>query len=38
VPNAELYDWVTGGAIPENYDTVVLRLLVEFHMLGADRP
>jgi antitoxin CptB len=38
VPNAELYAWVTGGAIPENYDTVVLRLLVEFHMLGADRP
>lgn len=32
VPNAELYAWVTGDrAIPANYDTSVLRLLVTFH-------
>jgi antitoxin CptB len=31
-PNAELYAWVTGGRnIPANYDTTVLRQLIDFH-------
>jgi antitoxin CptB len=34
VPNAELYAWVCGATVPDNHDTIVLRLLVEFHMLG----
>jgi antitoxin CptB len=32
VPNAELYAWVAGDeAVPESYDTAVLRQLIVFH-------
>ena len=35
VPNAELYAWVCGDtAVPENFDTAVLRQLVDFHNRG----
>jgi antitoxin CptB len=40
VPNAELYAWVVGdAAAPANYDTPVLRRLIDFHMgtgMGAE--
>jgi antitoxin CptB len=32
VPNAELYGWVSGGeAVPQTFDTAVLRRLIAFH-------
>jgi antitoxin CptB len=32
VPNASLYAWVTGDqAVPQDYDTAVLRRLIAFH-------
>jgi len=35
VPNAELYAWVAGAeAVPQNYDTAVLRQLIGFHKHG----
>jgi antitoxin CptB len=37
-PNAELYGWVVGsGAVPENYDTIVLRQLIDFHTQAGER-
>ena len=39
VPNAELYAWVTGGeTAPANYDTTVLRQLLEFHRQAGEAP
>ena len=39
VPNAELYAWVTGEeTAPANYDTAVLRQLLDFHRLAGEAP
>jgi len=36
-PNAELYAWVTGGdAVPKNFDTAVLRQLIDFHKQAGE--
>jgi len=36
VPNADLYAWVSGeAAVPEDYDTAVLRQLKDFHARGG---
>jgi len=36
-PNAELYAWVVGsGAVPANYDTKVLRQLIDFHAQAGE--
>ena len=38
VPNAELYSWVVGAdAVPEEFDSTVLRDLIRFHHRGAVR-
>jgi antitoxin CptB len=39
VPNADLYAWVVGSeAIPQDYDTDVLRQLIAFHHAAEIRP
>ena len=39
VPNAELYAWVVGERNrPANYDTPVLRQLIEFHRQAGEAP
>jgi antitoxin CptB len=36
VPNAELYAWVAGDeSVPQDFDTAVLRQLIDFHRQGA---
>jgi antitoxin CptB len=38
VPNAELYAWVCGDTeVPSNFDTTVLRQLVDFHNRGREQ-
>lgn len=35
VPNAELYAWVAGDeCVPQDFDTAVLRQLIDFHRQG----
>lgn len=35
VPNAELYAWVAGDeGVPQDFDTAVLRQLIDFHRQG----
>jgi antitoxin CptB len=35
VPNAELYAWVAGDeSVPQDFDTAVLRQLIDFHRQG----
>ena len=37
VPDRDLFAWITGKEpVPDNYDTVVYRRVVAFHMQGAD--
>ena len=38
VPNAELYNWVSGEAqVPAEHDTTVLRDLKTFHTMSKDQ-
>jgi antitoxin CptB len=38
VPNAELYAWVAGDeSVPRDFDTAVLRQLIDFHRQGETK-